>query len=109
MLCAQARDASSDANGDKALEGGLPHKPLAPIKSKASGKYNTACCAPLNVMLSFCKLLLMMIQQSLHAVNACLHHLALPSLHSCHTRDMLYYSVEALLQTTAFDSFAISH
>ncbi len=42
MLCAQARDASSDANGDKAGEGGLPpkkpHKPLAPIKSKASGK-----------------------------------------------------------------------
>ena len=43
----QAHDTSADANGNKGGEGGLPprkpHKPLAPIKSKPSGKYSMLC------------------------------------------------------------------
>lgn len=53
-------------------------------------------------MLPFCKLLLLMFQQSLHTMIVCLYRLVLPSLHTCEPRDMVYNYIEALLQTTAY-------
>ena len=86
-----------------------PRNPTSPWpRSKARRQASRTQLAVhlLIVLLPFCKLLVQqnlqgqrikasnygmhaLLDHQMHDITACLHHLVLPSLHTCHTRDMM--------------------